>query len=520
MAKKNNFYKRLLVSFLLVCISTSIGFIGGIKLISKINLNVGSSNNDNTEKQQLEELYDILKSNWYSDIYYGPNNDSNLLINQFVGSLSTSDETTLDPYTYLIKNETVSDSGQTSGKIGITLRNFYNYPVIVNVDKNGAGFGYLQEGDIVLESGKKVDGVMQIYKITDTKYSFSSLLSAALGKPGDEVYIKVARFIDSKLNYFTYNLILKKAPTVSYAKKIETEFEDTLMVKWDNFTDSSTSNNTANDLEAILSKDESRNIIIDLRDNGGGALSAAINVADLFLPKGKLITTLQYKDGTLDSYYTERNDYYDYDKIIILQNNNTASASEIFISAMLYHCPEKVCLIGNETYGKGIAQLKKPVFGGKYTLQYTCAKWLRPDNSWIGMTGSYYNTTDYELGFDPDENGRIEKDSVLSNMQYYSSGLDYKESDSFIAYKEDYVASSNAYFFTIFNSIYDSNYRTDYYFDNNCKNAIRNYQVEKGISNADGNMNLETYIHFIKDYYDREQLFESSFYSKISYFIN
>ena len=49
-------------------------------------------------------------------------------------------------------------------------------------------------------------------------------------------------------------------------------------------------------------------------------------------------------------------------KIIILQNKNTASASEIFISAMLHYYPNKVTLIGTETYGKGIAQLKRTVF--------------------------------------------------------------------------------------------------------------------------------------------------------------
>ena len=55
----------------------------------------------------------------------------------------------------------------------------------------------------------------------------------------------------------------------------------------------------------------------------------------------------------------------------------------------------------------------------------------------------------YELGFDPSPSGSISKHQLLTTMQYYSSGIDFKTNEGFIAYKEDYVAYSNAYFFTI-----------------------------------------------------------------------
>ena len=64
-------------------------------------------------------------------------------------------------------------------------------------------------------------------------------------------------------------------------------------------------------------------------------------------------------------------------------------------------------------------------------------------------------------------------------MQYYSSGIDFKMDSDFIAYKEDYVATSNAYFFTLFNALYGTNCREDYYFDKNCKDAIKQYQISK-----------------------------------------
>ena len=468
----------------------------------------------------VTELLDILNNSWYSDIYYGPDYDSDLLINQFIGALSTSEETFLDPYTYLTKNQTTGGvSGQQPGKIGITLKNYYSYPVITDVDPLGAAYGILQPGDIVLETGKNVNGKLQVYKITDTNYDFTSLFSAALGLVGEKVHIKVARFIDGKLNYLTYEITLKKAPPTVYAKKVDNDFKDTLMVKWDSFVSSSNTTDTAEELNTILSKDNSKNIVIDLRDNGGGSLTAAIDIVDLFLPENQLVTTLEYKGGILEKYYTKTADFYDYEKIIILQNDNTASASEIFISAMLHYLPEKVYLVGTESYGKGIAQLKKSVLNGEYTLQYTCAKWLRPDNTWIGMTDSYYDTDEYELGFDPSENGFIDYDELLLFMQYYSSGIDFKVDDNFIAYKVDYVATSNAYFFTVFNKMFGTNCRTDYYFDYVCKSTLKQYQEYKNIDNPSGLMNLDTYVHFINDFYQRQMEYENVYHERIEYFL-
>ena len=186
---------------------------------------------------------------------------------------------------------------------------------------------------------------------------------------------------------------------------------------------------------------------------------------------------------------------------------------------MLHYYPEKVYLVGTESYGKGIAQLKKSVLNGEYTLQYTCAKWLRPDNTWIGMTDSYYDTDEYELGFDPSENGFIDYDELLLFMQYYSSGIDFKEDDKFIAYKVDYVATSNAYFFTVFNKMFGTNCRTDYYFDYVCKSTLKQYQEYKNIDNPSGLMNLDTYVHFINDFYQRQMEYENVYHERIEYFL-
>ena len=120
MANKKLILKRFLISILLVSISASIWIVSGLKLSSMFNTNQNNINDDS----QLDELVQILNTNWYSEIYYGPDYDSDLLINQFIGALSTSDETILDPYTYLIKKES-STEVDDSGKMGIALRKYY-----------------------------------------------------------------------------------------------------------------------------------------------------------------------------------------------------------------------------------------------------------------------------------------------------------------------------------------------------------------------------------------------------------
>ena len=162
--KNKRLLTRILISTVLVSVSLSVGFIGGLKVKNITEDVVLPSGQTNQEMKDLEELVSILKNNWYSEIYYGPDYDSNLLINQFVGALSTNEEIMLDKFTYLTKKtSSSSSSGVQAGKLGVTSRNFYSYPVIVDIDANGAANGILKVGDIVVETGKYVNGKLQIY---------------------------------------------------------------------------------------------------------------------------------------------------------------------------------------------------------------------------------------------------------------------------------------------------------------------------------------------------------------------
>ena len=129
----NKNIKRIIIGSALVCVSLVVGLVTGIQISSGETTII----DDNSPTDQLIKF---LKDNWDSDIYYGKEIDENVLIDQFVGAVTTSDELMLDPYTYLIKNESGGVALQT-GKLGITISFHYNYPVIQEISKGAAAEG-------------------------------------------------------------------------------------------------------------------------------------------------------------------------------------------------------------------------------------------------------------------------------------------------------------------------------------------------------------------------------------------
>lgn len=97
-----------------------------------------------------------------------------------------------------------------------------------------------------------------------------------------------------------------------------------------------------------------KGIILDLRDNGGGYLHAATAVASEFLPKGKLIVYTEGRAYPREEFITESNGALQDMPLVVLLNENSASASEIFAGAMQDHDRAKV--IGRRTFGKGLVQ--------------------------------------------------------------------------------------------------------------------------------------------------------------------
>ncbi len=117
------------------------------------------------------------------------------------------------------------------------------------------------------------------------------------------------------------------------------------------------------------------NIIIDLLGNRGGDIGVMVNISSMFLPKKAVVATDQYR-WMKQVFRSNKNQPLKYEKIIILQSANTASASENMIAALNDNL-DNVELIGAETFGKGIGQFTMPLRRG-YAVKATMLKWMTP----------------------------------------------------------------------------------------------------------------------------------------------
>ena len=128
------------------------------------------------------------------------------------------------------------------------------------------------------------------------------------------------------------------------------------------------------------------NLVLDLRGNSGGWLSDFHRIADLFVPRGAVLSIEETRLPLFSRTITSRGDpFFDFENIIILQNHRTASAAEGLILALQYHMPN-VISIGTTTFGKGIGQVTIPLTGG-YAVRATVLLVNGPDGSNIHMTG-------------------------------------------------------------------------------------------------------------------------------------
>jgi len=142
-------------------------------------------------------------------------------------------------------------------------------------------------------------------------------------------------------------------------------------------------------------------LIIDIRDDTGGYLDAASDVASLFLEKGKKIYSLNYK-GEITDYNDKTSEKKEY-KIAILINKNTASASEILAAALKESYGATI--IGEKSYGKGKVQQTMDLSSGSM-VKYTSAYWLTPNGTCIDKIGI---TPDYQVSNEiiTDENNKV-----------------------------------------------------------------------------------------------------------------
>ena len=153
-------------------------------------------------------------------------------------------------------------------------------------------------------------------------------------------------------------------------------------VKLNTFGDT-TSRELRDALKDIISNNP-RGIILDLRNNGGGYLQTAVEVASQFIPKGVVLIE-RYGDGNRDTYEANRGGLATDIPLVVLVNEGTASASEIVAGAIQDY--ERGKLVGMTTYGKGSVQIWSPLSDNQGAVRVTIAKWLTPKERTIHQIG-------------------------------------------------------------------------------------------------------------------------------------
>lgn len=287
------------------------------------------------------------------------------------GILSSIDEHS----EYYNSEETIVLTDYITGEvigIGITFQMCKDGVDVVSVipDTPAAKAG-IKVGDVIVSA----DDVSLVGMNSDTAASYIK------GEEGSSLTVGVKRKDEDDIIYL--NMIREKIVGTSVKSKVYEDGDNKAMyIRVYGFV-----SNTAEcfkkelDSAAELGID---NIIIDVRDNGGGLFEQAIKMADYMVPKGSLITVEDHKISMLNKeYYAEEEDTQEYNTVILI-NENSASASEVLTAALAENdCAYK---IGSKSYGKGTIQLIVNLFNDD-SMKYTAGYYLTPEKNNINGIG-------------------------------------------------------------------------------------------------------------------------------------
>ncbi len=365
----------------------------GVVIGGKLNyFSQDVSGSVSNHKNKLNRLINLIEQNYVDQI----NTDSivDLTVNGILEKL--------DPHSvYIAKNDMDQVAESMRGDfVGIGV-NFYMYNDSVAVIKPLPGGpsekAGIKAGDRILFADN--------YQLFGKKLPNDSLFPRLKGKIGSEVELTVYRKSVNK------RLKVKLKRGIIPIKSVDVALmlnERIGYVKINRFAES-TYKEFKNGLNQLKRKG-AQTIVLDVRDNGGGYLDQAVKIVDDFLVENAPIVTTKNKKGQIDKTKATGGGLFENGKVIVLINENSASASEILAGAIQDN--DRGLIIGRRSFGKGLVQREMPLGDGS-AVRLTVARYYTPSGRsiqkpYVEGNEDYFN--EFERRF---YNGELyEKDSI------------------------------------------------------------------------------------------------------------
>ncbi len=338
---------------------------GGYLVIGENSVSTASSS-DALDKNTVSKVEELVK---YIDLYYNDEYTTEDIQN---GILSGVMEGLGDPYSVYYTKEKYKDLQMS------TTGTYYGIGagLAQNVDTMVVTISKVYEGTPAAEAGLLAgDKLVTVGDIDATSMEVSELVTHIRGKEGTKVHLKVYR--ESTNEYLEFDVERKNIELPSVEGKMLDNGIAYIQI-------SEFQTNTATQFEEILAnleKQDMKGLIVDVRSNPGGLLKSVVQILDDILPEGTVVYT-EDKYGKKDVYSSDAKciNY----PMVVLVNENSASASEIFAGAIKDY--KYGTLVGTKTFGKGIVQSIFPLEDGD-ALKITTAKYFTPNGNYIHGVG-------------------------------------------------------------------------------------------------------------------------------------
>lgn len=351
------------------------------------------------ELRTFTEVFAKIKSDYVEEI-----DDAELLENAIRGMLSG-----LDPHsTYLVKEAYQDLQEGTSGEFGglgieVGLEDGF-VKVISPIDDTPAQKAGIKAGDLIIRLNEKAVKGMGL----------NDAVKLMRGKPGTAIQLTIVREGEDKPLELSVVRDFIKVRSVR-ARMLEPGYAYLRISQFQ----ARTAEDLRREAEKLKDKAEEgiNGIILDLRNNPGGVLSAAVGVSDLFLEKGLIV----YTEGRIADSQLKFNakpiDIFNRVPLVVLVNGGSASASEIVAGALQDH--QRAVVVGQQTFGKGSVQTILPM-ADNAAVKMTTARYYTPSGRSIQADGIKPDITIDRLkvsALDPAINKTVKESDLSGHLE-------------------------------------------------------------------------------------------------------